>query len=96
MKLLTSPQINIVAFASDNSVPVGSIEINGPWVEPVPQQEVLDRYNGWGHDAMIILNHLKNPSKWYVHTLTPLETFVRGKVVLVGDAVRGHSSRRAE
>jgi len=78
--------INIVAFASDNSVPVGSVEINGPWVEPVPQQEVLDRYNGWGHDAMIILNYLKNPSKWYIHTLTPLETFVRGKVVLVGDA----------
>ncbi|KAJ7043105.1 FAD/NAD-P-binding domain-containing protein [Mycena alexandri] len=78
--------VNIVAFATDNSVPVGSVEVNGPWVEPVPQQELLDRFSGWGHDVMAMLNHLKTPSKWSIHTLTPLETFVRGKIVLVGDA----------
>ncbi|KAJ7771617.1 FAD/NAD-P-binding domain-containing protein [Mycena metata] len=78
--------VNIVAFATDNSVPVGSIEVNGPWVQPVPQQELLDRFSGWGHDVMTMLNHLKTPSKWSIHTLKPLETFVSGKIVLVGDA----------
>ncbi|KAJ7684581.1 FAD/NAD-P-binding domain-containing protein [Mycena polygramma] len=78
--------VNIVAFATDNSVPVGSVDVTGPWVEPVPQQELLDKFGDWGHDATVILNHLKTPSKWSIHALTPLETFVRGKIALVGDA----------
>ncbi|KAJ7491257.1 FAD/NAD-P-binding domain-containing protein [Mycena latifolia] len=78
--------INIVAFATDNSVPVGSVEVTGPWVESVPQQELLDKYEGWGPDAMIMLNHIKSPSKWFIHSLTPLNTFVRGTIALVGDA----------
>ncbi|KAJ7702234.1 hypothetical protein B0H17DRAFT_1043306 [Mycena rosella] len=81
--------INIVAFATDNSVPAGSVEVTGPWVEPVPQQEVLDKYEGWGPDVMIMLNHLKNPSKWFIHSLTPLQTFIREKIALVGDAAHG-------
>ena len=59
-----------------------------PWVEVVPQQEVIDGYPGWGNDAKIILQHLKEPSRWAIHTLyPPLETFVNGKIVLIGDAV---------
>lgn len=81
--------VNIVAFATDNSVPVGSVEVTGPWVESVPQKELLDKYEGWGPDAMSMLNHMKNPSKWSIHALTPLETFVHEKIALVGDA--GHA-----
>ncbi|KAF8191424.1 FAD/NAD(P)-binding domain-containing protein [Mycena galopus ATCC 62051] len=78
--------VNIVAFATDNSVPVGSVEVTGPWVEPVPQQELLDKFDGWGPDVMAIVKHMKTPSKWSIHMLTPLETYVRGKIALVGDA----------
>ena len=59
-----------------------------PWVEVVPQQEAIDGYPGWGNDAKIILQHLKDPSRWAIHSLyPPLETFINGKIVLVGDAV---------
>ena len=59
-----------------------------PWVEDVSQQELIDGYPGWGNDAKIIFQHLKEPSRWAIHTLyPPLETFVNGKIVLVGDAV---------
>ena len=67
-----------------------SPERPAPWVEVVPRQEVIDRYPGWGNDAKIILQHLKEPSRWAVHTLyPPLETFVNDSenIVLVGDAV---------
>ncbi|KAJ7243390.1 FAD/NAD(P)-binding domain-containing protein [Mycena haematopus] len=79
-------KVNIVAFATDTSVPVGSVEVIGPWVEAVPQQELLDKFDGWGHDVMAMLKHMKSPSKWSIHMLTPLETFVHGKIALVGDA----------
>ncbi|KAJ7611592.1 FAD/NAD-P-binding domain-containing protein [Roridomyces roridus] len=78
--------INIVAFSTDNSVPVGSVAVPGPWVQPVPQQELLDEYAGWGPDVRIMLNHMKTPSKWFIHALKPLDTFIRGRIALVGDA----------
>ncbi|KAF7359260.1 Salicylate hydroxylase [Mycena sanguinolenta] len=78
--------VNIVAFVTDFSVPLGSVEVTGPWVEAVPHQELLDKYDDWGHDVMAMIKHMKSPSKWSIHMLTPLESFVRGKLALVGDA----------
>lgn len=66
-----------------------SPERPSPWVEVVPEQEVIDGYAGWGDDVQIIMEHLKQPSRWEIHTLyPPLETFVNGKIALMGDAVR--------
>ncbi|KAJ7724174.1 hypothetical protein DFH07DRAFT_855076 [Mycena maculata] len=81
--------INIVAFSTDNSVPPGSVAVAGPWVQSVPQQELLDTYAGWGPDAQLLLKYMKTPSKWFIHTLTPLDTFVCGRIALVGDAAHG-------
>jgi salicylate hydroxylase len=54
----------------------------------VPEQELLDEFSGWGEDTMIILKHLQKPSKWYIHCLNPpLRSYVRERVVLIGDAV---------
>ncbi|KAH9479528.1 Salicylate hydroxylase [Psilocybe cubensis] len=62
-------------------------EHSHPWVESVPQAEVLNRFSGWGNDVMIMLNHLKQPSRWSIHTLyPPLDSYVNGRVVLIGDA----------
>ena len=81
------PKLNVVAFVRENESAM-SPELPSPWVEAVPQQEVIDKYLGWGNDAKIILQHIKTPSRWAIHTLyPPLETFVNGKIVLVGDAV---------
>ena len=82
--------MNVVAFvrAKEQEIFKMSPELPAPWVEVVPQQEVIDGYPGWGNDAKIILQHLKEPSRWAIHTLyPPLETFVNENVVLVGDAV---------
>ena len=82
--------MNVVAFvrAKEQEIFKMSPERPAPWVEVVPQQEVIDGYPGWGNDAKIILQHLKEPSRWAIHTLyPPLETFVNENVVLVGDAV---------
>jgi len=78
--------INIVVYACDRDSPRRG-EIPQPWVESVTQQELLDRYKGWGPDMTIMLQHLKNPSKWSIHAVDPLlQSYVRQKIVLVGDA----------
>lgn len=63
------------------------MKVTGPWAEVVPQQELLDSFDGWGHDVQAMLKYMKSPGKWCIHALTPLDTFVRGKIALVGDAV---------
>ena len=88
--LLTILKLNVVAFVRDKEQEFSAMspERPSPWVEVVPEEEVIDGYPGWGNDAKIILQHLKDPSRWAIHTLyPPLETFVNGKIVLVGDAV---------
>jgi len=81
--------LKVVAFVIGKANSM-SPELPSPWVEVVPQQEVIDGYPGWGHDAKIILQHIKQPSRWAIHTVyPPLETFVNGKIVLVGDAAHG-------
>lgn len=59
-----------------------------PWVEDASHQDVMDDYSGWTSDGKIILQHIKQPTRWAIHCLyPPLKTFVNEKVVLVGDAV---------
>lgn len=53
-----------------------------PWVESTTNEELKSHFDSWGQDPMIILDHLKNPSKWSIHALEPLESYVRDKVVL--------------
>lgn len=66
----------------------GSAQLPRPWVQSVPQQALLDEFEGWGDDVLAILNNLKTPSKWSIHFLQPpLSSYVRGNVVLIGDAV---------
>ncbi|KAJ4485696.1 salicylate hydroxylase [Lentinula aciculospora] len=78
--------INIVVFVTDYDKPPQS-ELPYPWVESASQIELKDSCKDWGHDPMIILDHLKNPSKWSIHALDPpLRSYVRDNVVLVGDA----------
>lgn len=80
----------MVAFVCDNTLPLGSVTLapGTPWVTAVPQQELLDAYAGWGEDPLKILSCIKSPSKWSIFALyPPLESYVKGKVALVGDAV---------
>jgi hypothetical protein len=81
-------KLNVVAFhrpIHDDSL---TQERPHPWVETVPHQDLLDAYKEWGNDAQIILEHVTEPSRWSIHTLyPPLKSYVKGNIVLAGDAV---------
>ncbi|KAF8590394.1 FAD/NAD(P)-binding domain-containing protein [Ramaria rubella] len=79
---------NIVVFSTDRSKPAEEqAPPPGPWVVPSTQAEMLSHYEGWGPKVLNLLSHIKNPSKWFLHSQEPpLESYVRGKVALLGDA----------
>jgi len=81
---------NLVMFVSDRSTPV---EEQGPkpgesWVlKAATQEEMMGCYDGWGPRVLKLLSFVEKPSKWYLHALDPpLDTFVKGRVALLGDA----------
>ncbi|KAJ3830353.1 hypothetical protein F5880DRAFT_1516069 [Lentinula raphanica] len=78
--------INVVVFLSQPDEPPRSM-LPSPWVEAISQEQLRSSCKDWGHDPMIIVNHLTNSNKWSIHALDPpLPSYVRDKVVLVGDA----------
>ncbi|THH13371.1 hypothetical protein EW146_g6830 [Bondarzewia mesenterica] len=90
--LTCANKINVVAFVTDFTKTMGTVSLptGAPWVTPVPEKELLDNYSGWGRDPLCILSCIERPSKWSIHGLYPqLDTYVRGKVALVGDAAHG-------
>lgn len=51
-------------------------------------EEILAQYEGWGPDVVNLLKCIKQPNKWYINVVDPpLESYVKGRVALVGDAV---------
>jgi len=84
--------INVVAFAADHTVPIGSVELPAGqrWVEYVSQDELLQVYEGWGSDVIRVLKCIAKPSKWYIHVVyPPLDSYVKGRIALIGDAAHG-------
>ncbi|KAJ8084610.1 hypothetical protein PM082_003383 [Marasmius tenuissimus] len=58
-----------------------------PWVQSRPHKELKEQYGDWGPEGQIIVDHIKNPSRWSIHAcIPPLKSYVRERVVLVGDA----------
>lgn len=59
-----------------------------PWAKFVPSHELQDAFKEWGSDARKVLHHVEKPLRYSIHTVDPpLESYVEGRVVLVGDAV---------
>ncbi|KAA1468748.1 FAD/NAD-P-binding domain-containing protein [Dentipellis sp. KUC8613] len=81
--------LNVVAFVTDFRIPMGHLTLRKgePWVVPVSKEEVVNEYEGWGNDPLIILKSIERPTKWSLHGLyPPLNSYVKGRVGLIGDA----------
>ena len=83
-------QINFVGFVTIGVVPEGESYPPGhTWVEQAPEEELVKHFEGWGHDTVSIIKHVRNPSKWSIHVVyPPIDSYVNGRVALIGDAVR--------
>jgi len=82
--------INAVVYCTDKSIPAGSVEIPADeWVMEAGEQEIV-AYEEGGVQVQKLLSLIRNPGKWSIHAVDPpLSSFVRGHIVLVGDAAHG-------
>jgi len=80
--------INVVAFSTHHDK-VFPTELPHPWVSRVAKQELIDDFKDWGNDALSLLGCIDAPSRWSIHYISPLSSFNRGRIVLIGDSAHG-------
>ncbi|KAJ9113872.1 hypothetical protein QFC19_000065 [Naganishia cerealis] len=87
--------LNMVAFVSDRSKPEDQREFHGPWVAPSSLQEMQKDYQGWDHMVTELFPLIEKPEHWALHDLLPLDTWIKGRVALLGDASLPHNGAGA-
>jgi len=75
--------INVVAISADLSKE-GTV-YEGHY-STVSTQEVLSVFEGWDEEVQALLRCIKQPTKWAIQTLNPLDRYSSGRVIIAGDA----------
>ena len=82
----------MATFSARYDIPFGSQNLpeGKPWVDQVSRDEIQKEFEGWGSDVTTLMQFMpENPMRWYMHVVhPPLDSFARGRVALLGDAVR--------
>ncbi|KAF9482273.1 salicylate hydroxylase, partial [Pholiota conissans] len=60
--------------------------LEGPAVEASSPDAVSSLFANWSDEVHVITKNLKNPSKWAVEVVRPLDRFADNRVFLLGDA----------
>ncbi|SNY97791.1 salicylate 1-monooxygenase [Halomonas sp. hl-4] len=81
-----SQLINVVAFITDRSTSSPTLPDGEGWVQAVSQEELLDVFEGWSPSCQAILECITEPTRWALHELPELAHYLRGRVLIVGDA----------
>ncbi|KAF8159235.1 salicylate hydroxylase [Crassisporium funariophilum] len=76
--------INFVAFKARHDLE--DTKFNGPWVGPTDKSEFLNMFRNWEPEVQALLDCVERPLRWAIHTVKPLNSFVSGNVVILGDA----------
>ncbi|KDR79470.1 hypothetical protein GALMADRAFT_1241914 [Galerina marginata CBS 339.88] len=76
--------INFVGLTAELSK-VGT-DYDGPTAEPCSQDDLLSIFHCWEEEVHAMLRCIKNPIKWVVRSVQPMNRFSRGRVILAGDA----------
>ncbi|KAH8105384.1 hypothetical protein BXZ70DRAFT_1004888 [Cristinia sonorae] len=85
--------INTVALVSKPELN-GTI-YDGPLVEDVSSEELMDNFVGWEPQVQSLLKLMKKPSRWVINSVTSLPSFTSGRVVLLGDAAHAMTPHQA-
>ncbi|GLB41440.1 putative salicylate hydroxylase [Lyophyllum shimeji] len=76
--------INFVAFIARHDLE--GTTFRGPWVCHTDRSEFTALFSHWETEVQDLIECVDEPLRWAVHTVKPLNSFISGRVALVGDA----------
>ncbi|EIN05059.1 salicylate hydroxylase [Punctularia strigosozonata HHB-11173 SS5] len=79
--------VNFVAFSFMNELE--GTRLDGPPVRIGTREEVMQHFGHWDADVQVLLQCVDAPKRWAIEVSPTLETFVSGRVALLGDAAHG-------
>ncbi|KAK7686301.1 hypothetical protein QCA50_010525 [Cerrena zonata] len=62
---------------------------NEPWIREVSRDELLSAFDGWEPEVSALLQCTPSLSRWAIHCVRSLRSYVSGPVALIGDAAHG-------
>ncbi|KAJ9117004.1 hypothetical protein QFC22_004662 [Naganishia vaughanmartiniae] len=68
---------------------------HGPWVTPSSLGEMQRDFQGWDEMVVDLFPLIEKPEHWALHDLLPLDSWIKGRVALSGDASLPHNGAGA-
>ncbi|TFK51404.1 salicylate hydroxylase [Heliocybe sulcata] len=76
--------VDIVAFTTDTDLE--GAPFDAPLVSVVSNEEFVSKFQGFEQEVQDLLRFVDKPTRWAIHTVTPLPSFVSKRIALLGDA----------
>ncbi|EKM57327.1 uncharacterized protein PHACADRAFT_172966 [Phanerochaete carnosa HHB-10118-sp] len=76
--------VNAAAFTA--RCDLENTQLDAPWVVDAPRSEFQEAFADWEPEVQALFDCVKTTSRWAIHTVTPLGSFVHRRVILIGDA----------
>ncbi|KII86085.1 hypothetical protein PLICRDRAFT_309879 [Plicaturopsis crispa FD-325 SS-3] len=76
--------VNFVAYRTKHELK--GTEFDGPWVAEVSAEEFQPGFDGWEPEVTQLIQCAEKCMRWAIHKVKPLQSFVSGRVALIGDA----------
>ncbi|RDB27667.1 Salicylate hydroxylase [Hypsizygus marmoreus] len=76
--------INFVAFSARHDLE--NTTFDGPWMSTTDKTEFAGMFSHWEPEVQDLIECVDKPLRWAVHTVRPLDSFISGRVALIGDA----------
>lgn len=76
----------MTAYDNASGEPGAPFSFIGPWVAEVPAAEIAARYTGWEPDLVSLLQTPNKASRYAIHVVHALGSFVADRVCIIGDA----------
>ncbi|KDR82014.1 hypothetical protein GALMADRAFT_221903 [Galerina marginata CBS 339.88] len=82
--ILQGKLLNVAPFVTD--LEKEGTNLNGPAVIEKSADNIAPHFADWEEEVQVIIKHMTKPSRWAIQTVKPLNTYVSGRVFLMGDA----------
>ncbi|KIW13655.1 hypothetical protein PV08_08846 [Exophiala spinifera] len=66
------------------------------WVQPVDKATMLGDFADWGESIQALLSQIQRPERWALFDHLPAPTYVKGKVVILGDAAHASTPHQGQ
>ncbi|KIV81896.1 hypothetical protein PV11_04045 [Exophiala sideris] len=73
-----------------------SVKEEANWVQPVTTETVISDFANWGEPIQALLSQIERPERWALFDHLPAPTYVKGKVVIMGDAAHASTPHQGQ